>query len=226
MDGLKRQMDIARIDISVVQNIALKPDQVHNINKWAVEIQGDNIKSFGTMHPELKEMDKKFNYLRRNSIKGIKIHPTEQGYRIDDTKMYRIYEKAFNNNFMILFQMGDDLIISNEFSNAKGLKKVINDFPGGRIIGAHMGVFLKWEESQKYLIGEDIYLDTSCTVQFIGQRNMEKLVLEHGIDKIIFGTDLPWQDPVKEINLLQQLHISPEDKDKIFYKNYLKLMSI
>jgi len=41
--------------------------------------------------------------------------------------------------------------------------KVVKAFRGGRIILAHLGGFRYWDDVEKHLIGEDIWLDTSYT---------------------------------------------------------------
>lgn len=44
-------------------------------------------------------------------------------------------------------------------------------------------------------------------------------IRKFGIDSILFGTDCPYEDIKKEVDVIKALPISEEDKDKIFYKN-------
>lgn len=46
----------------------------------------------------------------------------------------------------------------------------------------------------------------------------------YGADKIIFGTDFPFSDRKKEIELLNSLRISEDEYDKITFKNIKKVM--
>ena len=52
LGGLIASMDRAGVDLSLVQHIATKPQQVQTINNWAASIQSERIKSFGTVHPD------------------------------------------------------------------------------------------------------------------------------------------------------------------------------
>ena len=45
----------------------------------------------------------------------------------------------------------------------------------------------------------------------------------YGEDRILFGSDLPWSDPHDEIRMIDRMPISDSAKDKIFYKNVLRV---
>ena len=48
---------------------------------------------------------------------------------------------------------------------------------------------------------------------------------EHGIEKILFGTDTPWANQSKEVKAIADLSFSEEEKDKILSKNARDLLS-
>ena len=49
---------------------------------------------------------------------------------------------------------------------------------------------------------------------------------KHGADKILFATDSPWRDILKEVNLIKSLVGDKEILDKILYKNAKKLLNV
>ena len=59
---------------------------------------------------------------------------------------------------------------------------------------------------------------------FLSRFDVKKILNKHGADRILFGTDSPWSDVGDELNALLDLDISQEAKDKILYKNALKLL--
>ena len=54
----------------------------------------------------------------------------------------------------------------------------------------------------------------------------EEIIKKHTPERVIFASDIPWHRPSWEKRLIETLDISDEDKDKIYYKNAMKLLSI
>ena len=54
----------------------------------------------------------------------------------------------------------------------------------------------------------------------------ESIIEKHTPDKLLFGSDMPWHRPSWEKRLIESLDLSQNDKDKIYYKNALKLLNI
>ena len=80
INGLKKSMKTAGINISFIQPIATKPEQTTGINKWAIESQDENIRFFGTLHPDFPYWKDEIKVLAQAGIKGIKFHPDYQNF--------------------------------------------------------------------------------------------------------------------------------------------------
>jgi hypothetical protein len=52
------------------------------------------------------------------------------------------------------------------------------------------------------------------------------LLLQVGVDRILFSADYPYQSMVDAINFLQQLPVSPQDKEKIAHGNAERLLHL
>ena len=48
----------------------------------------------------------------------------------------------------------------------------------------------------------------------------------HGANKLLFGTDAPWNPADREINSIRSLPISQEEQEAIFHGNARKLLGI
>jgi|LSQX01.3.fsa_nt_gb predicted TIM-barrel fold metal-dependent hydrolase len=222
---LRESMKKSGIDISVVQTIATKAQQTRTINKWASEIQSEDIIAFGTIHPDYKEWKEEIEYLKNNKIRGVKFHPDYQNFCVDEKSMYPIYEKLFSEGMIVLFHSGVDIGLPAPYHcTPENLSKVIDAFPQGNIIAAHMGGHKYWDEVQKYLIGKNVYFDTSYSFRYLGIEVMEKMIKNHGADKILFGTDSPWGEQLKELNYIRRLNIPKPDKDLILGINFERLL--
>ncbi|NLK20645.1 MAG: amidohydrolase family protein [Epulopiscium sp.] len=227
ISDLKRSMEKSKIDISVIQPIATKPQQTPIINSWIESIMDSKIIPFGTIHPEYDDWQEEINKLASLGVKGIKLHPDYQKFYVDDIKLMKLYEEIIKKDMVILFHAGIDIGLPEPcHCTPKRLKTVLNNMKGGKIIAAHMGGYKLWEEVEEYLLGEDIYFDTSYTSHAMNMDFMERLIRNHGAKKIIFGTDSPWGEQEKEVGFIKRLSITDEEKERIFGINAVKLLKL
>ncbi len=224
---LKRSMASAGIDLCVLQHIATKPEQTVNVNRWAVEIQDRNLLSFGSIHPDFPDWKKEIQWLAASGIKGVKFHPEYQDFYVDDQKLFPVYDALCEAGLVILFHAGVDLGFSPPcHCTPSRLSKVLDAFPGAKIIAAHMGGYRYWEDVEKYLLGREIYLDSSFAFNDMGAESMGALIKGHGTEKVLFGTDSPWTDQSREVANIKSLSLTGEEFDLILSKNALRLLNL
>lgn len=227
VDGLKKSMHHAGIDVSVLQPIATRPEHTAGVNRWAVEVQTVNIISFGTIHPDFPDWKEEIEWLAGAGVKGVKFHPDYQNFFVDEARLFPVYEALAESGFIMLFHAGTDIGLPDPcHCTPLGLKKVADAFPGAKIIAAHMGGYQHWENVEKYLAGREIYLDTSYSFNDLGPEGMENMIKAHGVEKILFGTDTPWTDPSAEIAKINSLNLSRREIDGILYHNAKSLLCL
>jgi predicted TIM-barrel fold metal-dependent hydrolase len=227
VSGLKAVIDEVGIDRVVLQPIATRPEQTAGVNRWVLSLDDPRVISFGTIHPETQGWQDELKKLVGAGIKGVKFHPNYQDFMVDDPKLFPLYEAIFTAGLIVLFHSGVDLWYpdSNQ-CHPRQLKKVLALFPGATIIGAHMGGFRCWEAVEENLIGTDLYFDTAFSFGELGAERMEKLIRAHGVEKVLFGTDLPWGRPRGEIANLKTLKLSAEEQRLILGGNAQRLLRI
>ena len=224
---LKKSMSKAGIDISVLQPIATKPLQTIGVNRWAINTQDVNIITFGTIHPEFHDWRNEIKVLKEAGVKGVKFHPEYQNFFVDDESLFSLYEALFNENFIIIFHAGVDLGFQEPYHcTPVRLRKVLDAFSGGTFIAAHMGGYRYWNDVEKYLVGRDIFFDTSFSSNDLGTAGMENLIKAHGYNKILFGTDSPWTDQSKEVSRIKSLNLSNKEINAILGENAAQLLNI
>ncbi len=217
----------AGISKAVVCNIATNPKQMTNVNNFAIEQKNyDILIPFGSIHHEgdyLSELDR----LKDNGIKGIKLHPEYQNFFIDDKNMIKVYEEILKRNFVIIFHTGLDYGMPPPLhAEPKRTKNILGMFQGEKVVLAHMGGFGLWSDDIDYILGNDIYIDTSCAHGFADKKTILSLLNAHKKDKILFATDTPWNDIKSEISATLNLSLDDEFLEMIFYKNAKKLLEI
>lgn len=224
---IKRSMKEAGVDKSVVLSIATKPSQTKKINIWSSKIEDDEIVPFGTLHPHNTDWKDELETISAMGLKGIKFHPDYQGFFVDEKEMFSIYEKAFELGLIIVFHAGLDIGLPAPYHcTPDRLAKVVDAFPGGKIVAAHMGGFLFWDEVEKFLVGREIYFDTSYCLDHMKEEQIKRIIDNHGYEKILFATDSPWCDQKEEIEKICLLDLKPEIKNAVLAGNALKLLDI
>ena len=217
----------AGIDRVVVQPIATRSDQTHRINRWILEIQGDTLLGFGALHPDSKKWAAEIDQLKSAGLRGIKFHPEYQDFFVDDPRYFPLYEAIFAAGLMILFHAGADLAYEEPCRCTPArLSNVLDAFPGGVVIAAHMGGYHYWDEVESLLIGRDLYLDTSFSAAELGGERMTRMIRAHGPGKILFGSDSPWKDQTGALAEIRGLRLLPAEESGILGENAARLLGI
>lgn len=224
------KMQQFNIDRSVILNIATAPSQQESINNCAAKINhdyGDKLTAFGSVHFENPDCLAELERIKSLGIKGVKLHPDYQGFMIDDKRLYPIYDKCAELNLPIVFHAGYDCY-SPELVHAMpcASRKVIDMFPDLVVILAHFGGLMHWDDVEKYLIGQNVYLDTSMCRSFSTPEQFSRMVANHDENKILFGSDCPWENPLSDAMYIASMDLSYAKKQKIFSQNAKLLLGL
>ena len=219
--------DKAGIDKSIVQSVATTPKQVRSINKFihdSVETYKDKFIGLGTIHPRSEDIKGDIENLIELGLKGIKIHPDIQDFKVDDYGYVKAYEICQDKGIPVLMHTGDSRF---DNSNPNRLLPILKDFDKLTVIGAHFGGWSIWEDAcNHYKDVKNFYVDTSSSFFYISLDTVKKIIDTYGIDKIMFATDYPMWNVNDEIEKLLQLNLSEEDYKKIFSLNAIKAYNL
>ena len=123
----------------------------------------------------------------------------------------------------LLFHTGD---CRTQFSKPERLLRIHKKFPKVKLIAAHLGGYSEWDRAWKYLVGQDVWLDISSSIKFIGPQEARRMVEAHGTDRILFASDYPGTLPRQAIEDVLSMGLSEDDNEKIFFRNAEKLLGI
>lgn len=227
VSGLLKNMDAWGIDISVVQPVITKQSQMKKTNEWARSICSDRIIAFGAIYPHTDDYKRDIDFVAGLGLKGLKFHAEYQNFNVDDEKMLRIYDYALSRGLIILHHAGVDLGMPAPYkSSPRQFAKIADAMKGGVIIAAHLGGHAQWYDVERYLIGRNIYLDTSMGFEYFPHEQFLRIVKGHGADKILFASDSPWSSAKTEIEHLKNLPLSEGEKNSILFGNAKRLLNI
>lgn len=216
----------AGVEKMVIHAVATKPSQVEAINDYIsgmVKSDPDRLIGFGAMHRDYDEYDKEIERIRSLGLSGIKLHTDFQGFKADDDKMFKIYEKFAAAGLPVLFHVGDRNI---DNSSPKRIARVIDKVPQLKVVAAHMGGVFSWDEAEEYLVGKNLYFDTSSSLFLLTPERFLKMANAHGFDKLLFGTDYPISDYDREFAYFENINLTPEQKQMIFYDNACRFLNL
>ena len=224
LEDLISASDKAGIDKCIIQSVATTPKQVQSINKFihdSVNSYQDRFIGLGTIHPRSTDMEGDIEHLIELGLKGIKIHPDIQDFKVDDDGYKKAYEICEKKGLPVLMHTGD---YRYDNSNPNRLIPILNEFKNLTVIGAHFGGWSIWEEaSEKLNSFDNFYVDTSSSLHYITLETAKKIIDNYGVDKIMFATDYPMWNACDEIDKILQLNLTEEDYIKIFSTNAKKV---
>ncbi len=228
---LKKSMNEAGIDISVILPVVTNPKQFDSINRFSHEVDGkDGIIAFGGIHPDNENPEEKLDYIKSLGLKGIKLHPDYQNTYVNDEKYLRIIRHAEKIDLVTLIHAGYDVLspdnIHCSIDRALDMLNKVKAKENNKIVLAHLGGYKGAEESLEKLCGKNVWLDTSYVLNKIPSSLLIEMFEKHGFDKLLFASDSPWGNQADFVKTLKELHISEENKDKLFHRNAERLLAL
>ena len=227
VSGLLKNMDDWGIDISVIQPVITKQSQMRSTNEWAASVQSDRLVSFGCIYPHTDDYKRDIDFIAGLGLKGLKFHAEFQDFIIDDERMLKIYDYALDRGLILLHHAGQDPAYGPPYkSSPRQFARIARDMRGGVIIAAHLGGSDQWDEVEEHLAGSDIYFDTSMGFEYYSHDQFLRIVLKHGADKILFGSDSPWSNALTEAGHLRSMPLSRRDVDAILSGNAKRILNL
>ena len=227
--GLINSMRESGIDYSVLLPIAATPSQTVKINDISIQNnKKDNLFWFGSVHPHYENIRYELDRLKDAGIKGIKLHPDFQGVFIDAPETVEVMKYASTLGLLLTIHGGMDISFPDlHRSTPKRLYSVLNQLEVAKIICAHMGGYMYLDDVEKYLMNSNsVYIDTSFSIGKMDTEQIKRILNTFDSERILFGTDSPWDSQKKALNDIKSLNISHELEDKILYKNACRLLDI
>ena len=237
-EGLIESMKNSGVDYSVLLPVATSVRQVETINEEAGDTNAsakeNGLFSFGGIHPDTPDYKEVLRKIKALGLKGIKIHPDYQGTFFHDLKYKRIVEEATAQGLYIMVHAGEDIGLPRPIHcRPQHVKEVLRDTGSDKLILAHMGGWRLWPEVKELLAEEEVYWDTSFSLDCIegvegmlSREEFTEMVRLHGAGRIVFGTDSPWSGQRVCIDWINGTTLADEEKEKIFSGNMKRILGI
>lgn len=221
-------LDIGRragINHFVTLSVAVNPSHVESVNDFILEEQNKHPEfiAFGSMHADYDNKCAEIERIRNLGIKGVKIHPSTQRFRVDDERMFPVYDLLSQSGLPLLVHCGDYRF---DYDNPERVGHVLDEFPKLTLIAAHMGGWLLFDRALDVFKGRKCYLDCSSTIAFTGKRRGLELIREYGAERVVFGSDYPVWNPAEELETLFSLGLKDEELQLILHGNAERILRL
>lgn len=168
-------------------------------------------------------------------LKGLKLHPSAQGFAPNDPQHYPLWETACRLGIPVLFHTGTTGLgagipggggIKLGFSRPILLDDVAADFPDLTIVGAHPS--WPWQDEMLAVVQHktNVWIDLSGWSPRKWSPELTKAVLGPLQDRALFGTDYPFITFTKWLDAFRSHGPSPEVEAKVLRENAARLLGI
>lgn len=181
-------------------------------------------------------LDKLDFLFKQEYIVGIKIFPGHEPLYPTDKRLIPVYKLCVKYDLPIVIHTGwnpgnPDVA---KYNDPIHIIKIAETFPQLRIVISHYfwpKVEYCHDLTKSY---DNIYFDLSGladdeVIKETGLDRIKKVLVEtvnERPDNVVFGTDYPICSFIEHIDLVNRLKISEENRQKIFYRNALKLFKL
>jgi predicted TIM-barrel fold metal-dependent hydrolase len=209
----------------VVHSVAVTAATVTAINNFisAECMEHSEFYGFGTMHVDFEDKIGEAKRITELGLRGIKIHPDTQKYNMDDERMLELYDYIREMKIPLLIHTGD---YRYDYSHPRRLKNILKQFPGIITIGAHFGGWSVFDLAYELLGEENCYVDTSSSLWMLGAKRAQELIRMYGANRVLFGSDFPMWKAKDELEIINNMNLTDDEKELIFYKNAEKILRI
>jgi len=236
------QMDVAGIERAVLLPIdcrRTRKDAVSS-NEQVAELcrLSNRFIGFASVDPLKKGAARELeSAVKKLGLKGLKLDPALQDFRVNHRKVFPIYEAAAGLGIPLLVHTGMSWAPETplERGHPLHLEEPIRQFPKLNFVLAHFGWPWVWEATALALKYPNAYLDTSCLYydspkeffQFVFSKQIPTTLIERSLrNKIVFGSNYPRVEIKNMVHALKTLALTEGCLNKILRENAERLLGL
>jgi len=193
-------------------------------------ISVDILQTPSDMEAEIEEK------VKRYGARGLKLHPVSNRFFPYDPKLRPAFTKAMEMGLPILFHSGEAETAGYtdaDFGRPSNFEQVLQSFPRLFIILAHLGKGFLEESVQLAQKYDNVFFDTSAIISGTELKgglssNVQavEMIRKIGVQKVLFGSDWPWFDPLPAIERIKSWDFSEGEKRRILGQNAVEIFGL
>jgi len=222
-DDILSEMDRVGVDKFIMSGMRAVVGDMHVGNREMLEVCEQHPGRF-LMHyvvnPHfVSELDDHIGpYLDHPLVKGFKIHSEAAMYPLAGDAYKPVWELSAERKLPVLVH----LLPARDMD---AFVKIADDYTGANFLFAHHGGPENFDKNLPMIKDKaNIYVDTSCSLLPVG--TMERLVDELGVERILFGSDMPYLNLGGQVGKVLMAKFGDDLKRKILAGNAKKLYRV
>jgi len=166
--------------------------------------------------------------------RGLKLHPASQRFYPADERLFPVYRRAEELGLPITFHCGPFALGPDEggYAPPRHFAPLLRRFPRLRVILAHAGLAAYRDA---LALAEEFPLAMFDCCGLISGTDPHPLLSDEeaaaflraiGSQRIMFGSDYPWSDPVLDAERIARLPLSAEEKRAVLHDNAARFLGL
>ena len=216
----------------------LQAERLVTFNRWACDVAAtrEQFSAFVAVDPTVLGGDPGAAHLREmvegHGARGVKIHPVVQRFLPDDPRMHPIYQACIDLGIPVLSHTGSDRDGAG-YAEPRTFAGLLRTFPDLNLVLAHLGGGA-WRQTAAFAEAfPQVSFDLCEIIAWTGApnapsaRELAKLILDVGSQRVILGTDFPWYDLAETASRVMDLPLlSHEQKTMVLGANAARILRL
>ena len=209
-------------------------------NEWTCQVaqeHPDKIVAYVGIDPveDGETMARDLETCHQKGARGIKLHPAVQRVAPNDRVLWPGYETLQRLGMAVLSHSGPFGGIDFEPSRPRSFDDVARDFPNLTLVLAHCGGGPYHDEAAELVSQHpNVYFDCTGVASGSGEAGEGRLSDDEvvglfrrlGVDRIMFGSDWAFRDPMPDIRRIEGLPLTAEEKRMVLGENARRVLKV
>ena len=207
-------------------------------NEWTCQVAREHpqLIPFIGLDPSMsgEELVAEIDRRRDEGAHGIKLHPPNQRFFPADRRLWPAYERAQELGLPIIFHSGalDYLPDTGKYGHPKGYADVLAQFPRLTVVMAHLALGKFAACAGLAQAHANVFFDCCFIINgtdkppAISDSDAVAAFRQIGCDRIMFGSDYPWYDPLLDSARIQRLPLTDAEKRALLHENAIRVLGL
>lgn len=231
LSAAERQEEEGRIRLEMVERVKRR-------NQWTCQVSREHerkLYAYIGVDPAMDEqtMAAEIEDRHREGARGIKLHPVVQRFSLDDRRLWPAYETAQRLGMVVLTHTGPFEGHGGELARPGLYVAAMQEFPRLTVVMAHCGGKEYFREAVG-MAGEYRNLFFDCCGIVAGapepgdpsDDDLVGLFRAIGADRVMFGSDWCFRDPVPDIQRVERLGLNRDEVRHILRENAIRVLEL
>ena len=170
--------------------------------------------------------------MAERGARGVKLHPVAQRFEPDDPRMHPVYDACQELGLVVLSHTGSAKG-GEAFAEPEAFAAVLARHPRLRVVLAHLGGG-SWRQTLAVARAfPEVSFDLCEIIEWTGapgaptEEDLARLIQEIGPARVMLGTDFPWYDLDRTVELVMGLPLlATEEKEAILGANAMRILDL